>query len=159
MRKDWFVTSCGRWGFGTRASHSPLHSRPSTPYNPSQASSAWGPCRADPLWELLGIFVQKVQNWNFQFMDILLANLVDDTWKYTTLTQKTCFVPHKCNFGCSKPWQNEGFLSFLWILIIEWGIKNALGPRFADIRTQIQLFLIRSGVDKCPMLLSYSRKS
>ena len=46
-------------------------------------------------------------------MDMLLANLVDNTLKYTTITQKSCFVVHKCHVLVSKHGQNEGFLQFL----------------------------------------------
>ena len=50
-------------------------------------------------------------------MVMLLANLVDNTLKYTTITQKSCFVMHKCYVLVSKHGQNEGFCSFCEFLL------------------------------------------
>ena len=45
--------------------------------------------------------------------DMLLANLVDNTLKYTIITQKSCFVTHKWYVLVSKHGQNEGLMQFL----------------------------------------------
>ena len=73
--------------------------------------------------------------------------------------QKTYNAVYMCSFCGSKLSQNHCFFKSNEFLLYKNDTNHTVNPKFAEIRTQIQMYLISLDVGKVPVLVLYSQLS